>query len=188
MEEEMPRKLFVVVSLLIFASLMLAACGGSETPAAPAATEAPVATAAPAATEAPAATAATETPAATAAPAATEGSAAPVADAGPAPFPQMAPDSKLDDVVKNMLDQEKTSLAGFNVDMKGYSTTATADDVNAYYKDALKDWTTEKPEDAPAGITFLKWSKGKNAVFVLMTFPMPDGSNGLAVTTEMASK
>ena len=51
------RKLFSILSLLVLASMVLTACGG--TPAAtqaPAATEAPVATQAPAATEAPAAT------------------------------------------------------------------------------------------------------------------------------------
>ena len=48
------KKMFYVISLLIIASMVLAACG---TPAAPAATEAPAATVAPVATEAPAATA-----------------------------------------------------------------------------------------------------------------------------------
>jgi ribose transport system substrate-binding protein len=45
----MSKKLFVFLSLLIIASMMLAACGGGQ----PAATQAPVATEAPAATEAP---------------------------------------------------------------------------------------------------------------------------------------
>ena len=59
------KKMLFVASLLIIASMLLAACGA---PAAPA-TEAPAAPAAPAATDAPAAPAATEAPAA---PAATE--------------------------------------------------------------------------------------------------------------------
>ncbi len=67
----MRKNLLAVLSVIILASMLLAACG---TPAAaPAATEAP---AAPAATEAPAAPAATEAPAA---PAATEAPAAPAA-------------------------------------------------------------------------------------------------------------
>ncbi len=61
----MQKKLLVILSVLMMASLLLAACG---TPATPAATEPPAA-----ATQAPAAT---EPPAATQAPAATEAAAA----------------------------------------------------------------------------------------------------------------
>ncbi len=59
------RKLYLILSLFVAASMLLAACGAGaatpapEQPAAPAATEAPVATEATAATEAPAAPAAT---------------------------------------------------------------------------------------------------------------------------------
>ena len=63
----MRKNLFAVLSLIVLASMLLAACAApaaTEAPAAPAATEAP---AAPAATEAPAAPAATEAPAAPAA-------------------------------------------------------------------------------------------------------------------------
>jgi len=61
-EKIMKRSLYMLLSLVILASMMLTACGApaaTEAPAAPAATEAP---AAPAATEAPAAPAATEAP------------------------------------------------------------------------------------------------------------------------------
>ena len=59
----MKRTIYVLLSVFVLASMMLAACGTPATPAAPANTEAP---AAPAATEAPAAPAATEAPAAAA--------------------------------------------------------------------------------------------------------------------------
>lgn len=69
----MSKKLFTLISTLLVAAFLLAACApaATEAPAAPAATEAP---AAPAATDAPAAPAATEAPAA---PAATEAPAEP---------------------------------------------------------------------------------------------------------------
>ncbi len=62
----MSRKLYALLSLVLVASFVLAACGtpatpAAEAPAAPAATEAPAATAAPAATEAPAAAPAEKT-------------------------------------------------------------------------------------------------------------------------------
>src|SRR5574340_789 len=69
------KKMFAVLSLFVAAALVLAACGGAETPApkteptkapaAPAATQPPAATKAPAATTAPAATAAPTKPAPT---------------------------------------------------------------------------------------------------------------------------
>jgi len=61
----MKRTIYVLLSMFILSSMLLAACGTPATPApaAPAATEAPAATAAPVATEAPAAPAATEAPA-----------------------------------------------------------------------------------------------------------------------------
>ena len=58
----MKRNLFVLLSLLVLASMALSACGGAPATQAPAATEAP-ATQAPAATEAPATEAPTEAPA-----------------------------------------------------------------------------------------------------------------------------
>ena len=60
----MKKQLYVLVAVLVVATMILTACGPAATPA-PAATEAP---AAPAATEAPAQPAATEAPAATVAP------------------------------------------------------------------------------------------------------------------------
>ena len=63
----MRKNLFALFTVIVLASMILAACAtpaATEAPAAPAATEAP---AAPAATEAPAAPAATEAPAAPAA-------------------------------------------------------------------------------------------------------------------------
>lgn len=74
------KKMLFVASLLIIASMLLAACGA---PAAPA-TEAPAAPAAPAATDAPAAPAATEAPAA---PAATEAPTAVPPTPTPTPYP-----------------------------------------------------------------------------------------------------
>lgn len=102
------------------------------------------------------------------------------------PFSKMALDSKLDDTLKQIEAAEKANLAGFNVEMKGYSTTASVDEVTAYYKDALKDWKVESPGDVPAGLTFLKWSKDNSTVFVLMILPAAGG--GLSVFTETASK
>lgn len=106
----------------------------------------------------------------------------------PQPFSKMALDSKLEDLRKQMEDKEKAAMEGVTVEVKGYSTTeATADEIVTYYKEALKDWTVEDPGEVPEGITFAKWTKGANA-FVLMILPMPDGSEGLAIFTETASK
>ncbi len=72
----MDKKFFVVLSMILMASMLFAGCAPAPAPAAPAATQAPAA--APAATQAPAAApAATQAPAA--APAATEAPAAPAA-------------------------------------------------------------------------------------------------------------
>jgi branched-chain amino acid transport system substrate-binding protein len=80
----MNKRIFSILSLLVLASMILAACGGQPTTAAPAATEAP--TEAPVMTEAP-----TEAPMATEAPTATE---APVISAVPAEC-QDNPDQKV---------------------------------------------------------------------------------------------
>jgi hypothetical protein len=114
------------------------------------------------------------------------GGSAPVT--APEPFSKLSADSKLDSILATMLEKEQAAMTGYKLDMKAYSTTASADEVAAYYKEYLKDWTSESAGDVPAGITFLKWSKSANNVFVLMVFPMPDGSEGQAVVTEFATK
>jgi len=102
-------------------------------------------------------------------------------------YSQASADTKLEDLRQQMEDQEKTNLPGYNIEVLAYSTSSTADEVNAFYNDALKDWKVEDPGTVPDGMTFLKWSKS-NTVFIVMTIPMPDGSEGLAIFTERAWK
>ena len=136
------RKIYTVFSLLVLASLFLAACGGGSAPA-----------------------------------------------TAPAPFSKLTVNTKAEDLRKTMEDKEKASLpAGYKVDLIAYATDATADEVTGYYKDALKDWSTQDPGTLPAGTTMLKWSKGTDNVFVLIVTANPDGSAGQAVYTEFVSK
>jgi hypothetical protein len=137
----MARKFFAILSVIILASFVLVACGGSSTPV-----------------------------------------------TAPAPFSKMTVSTALEDTRKTMEEKEKASLpAGFNMELKAYTTDSSADEVTAYYKDTLKDWTSQDTGAATPGLTFLKWSKDTNVFVVIMT-AKPDGSAGQVVYTEFVSK
>jgi len=97
-------------------------------------------------------------------------------------------DGALEEIRQNMYDAEVASLPDMKIEMTAYTTDATADEVIAWYDEALAaDWTKYDREENN-GVIVARWGQGQNTAFVIFYLADPNGGDANRLFMEYASK
>ena len=92
-------------------------------------------------------------------------------------FPGATPDTgKYEDIRQNAEQKEKEASPELNIEVTAYTTTASLEEVESYYKEQLAGWSlAERSEDPTSKIVFMKWTKDGQDYIV---YYVPSGAIG----------
>jgi len=92
-------------------------------------------------------------------------------------FPGATPDTGMyEDIRQNAEQKEKEASPELNIEVSAYTTTASLEEVESYYKEQLAGWSlAERSEDPTSKIVFMKWTKDGQDYIV---YYVPSGAIG----------